>query len=130
GGGGGSSVRSSSSPARDNPALVRGNGGGSSSNSNSTPQSLPRGHGHLGSVSAVSPAHTHHSARPSAPSPSALKLAAVASRLELPPWGASSAGLNVAAGRKSPGLQQALEPPRVRAQVPPPHAAAPHTHQA
>ncbi|XP_012675276.2 enhancer of polycomb homolog 2 [Clupea harengus] len=85
GGGGGSSVRSSSSPARDNPALVRGNGGGSSSNSNSTPQSLPRGHGHLGSVSAVSPAHTHHSARPSAPSPSALKLAAVASSLDRVP---------------------------------------------
>uniref|UniRef100_A0A8C7N726 Enhancer of polycomb homolog n=1 Tax=Oncorhynchus kisutch TaxID=8019 RepID=A0A8C7N726_ONCKI len=41
----------------------------------SSPQSLPnhRGHG-----SAVSPAHHHHNARPSAPSPSALKLAAVA----------------------------------------------------
>uniref|UniRef100_A0A673X3L8 Enhancer of polycomb homolog n=1 Tax=Salmo trutta TaxID=8032 RepID=A0A673X3L8_SALTR len=41
----------------------------------SSPQSLPnhRGHG-----SAVSPAHHHHNARPSAPSPSALKLATVA----------------------------------------------------
>ncbi|XP_030642840.1 enhancer of polycomb homolog 2 [Chanos chanos] len=50
------------------------------------PQSLPHGHGLLGSVSAaVSPAHTHHSARPSAPSPSALKLATVASSLDRVP---------------------------------------------
>ncbi|KAG5283794.1 hypothetical protein AALO_G00046230 [Alosa alosa] len=83
GGGGSPAVRSSSSPARDSQGLIRGNG--SSSNSNSTPQSLPRGHAHLGSVSAVSPAHTHLGARPSAPSPSALKLAAVASSLDRVP---------------------------------------------
>uniref|UniRef100_A0A673I8R4 Enhancer of polycomb homolog n=1 Tax=Sinocyclocheilus rhinocerous TaxID=307959 RepID=A0A673I8R4_9TELE len=46
------------------------------------PQSLPHGHGHLSTVSAVSPAHTHHSARLCAPSPSALKLASVASSLD------------------------------------------------
>ncbi|XP_065148600.2 enhancer of polycomb homolog 2 isoform X2 [Paramisgurnus dabryanus] len=46
----------------------------------SVPQSLPHGHSHLSTVSAVSPAHTHHSARPCAPS--ALKLASVASSLD------------------------------------------------
>lgn len=46
------------------------------------PQSLPQGHSHLSTVSAVSPAHTHHNARPCAPSPSALKLASVASSLD------------------------------------------------
>ncbi|XP_062390394.1 enhancer of polycomb homolog 2 [Sardina pilchardus] len=96
GGGGSSAVRSTSSPARDSQGLIRGNGSSSSggggggggnnnSSSNSAPQSLPRGHAHLGSVSAVSPAHTHLSARPSAPSPSALKLAAVASSLDRVP---------------------------------------------
>ncbi|KAI4899688.1 hypothetical protein NFI96_025682 [Prochilodus magdalenae] len=50
------------------------------------PQSLPHGHGPLSSVSAVSPAHTHHnSARPCAPSPPALKLATVASSLDRVP---------------------------------------------
>ncbi|XP_056610336.1 enhancer of polycomb homolog 2 [Triplophysa dalaica] len=44
------------------------------------PQSLPHGRSHLSTVSAVSPAHTHHSARPCAPS--ALKLASVASSLD------------------------------------------------
>ncbi|XP_067110174.1 enhancer of polycomb homolog 2 [Osmerus mordax] len=47
------------------------------------PHSLPNhrshAHAHPGSVSAVSPAHLHHGARLSAPSPSALKLASVAS---------------------------------------------------
>ncbi|XP_063070305.1 enhancer of polycomb homolog 2 [Engraulis encrasicolus] len=100
GGGGSSSARSSSSPAGDGQSRGGGGGGGGSSNmsgnghsnsngggggGNSAPQSLPRGHTHLGSVSAVSPAHTHHSARPSAPSPSALKLAAVASSLDRVP---------------------------------------------
>ncbi|KAL2081173.1 hypothetical protein ACEWY4_023026 [Coilia grayii] len=86
-GGGGSSARSSSSPARDGQSRGSGGGGGggSSNGGNSAPQSLPRGHAHLGSVSAVSPAHTHHSARLSAPSPSALKLAAVASSLDRVP---------------------------------------------
>uniref|UniRef100_A0A671RRX2 Enhancer of polycomb homolog n=1 Tax=Sinocyclocheilus anshuiensis TaxID=1608454 RepID=A0A671RRX2_9TELE len=46
------------------------------------PQSLPHGHGHLSTVSTVSPAHMHHSARLCAPSPSALKLASVASSLD------------------------------------------------
>uniref|UniRef100_A0AAR2JWC7 Enhancer of polycomb homolog n=1 Tax=Pygocentrus nattereri TaxID=42514 RepID=A0AAR2JWC7_PYGNA len=50
------------------------------------PQSLPHGHGPLSSVSAVSPAHTHHnSARPCAPSPPALKLATIASSLDRVP---------------------------------------------
>ncbi|XP_041724639.2 enhancer of polycomb homolog 2-like isoform X1 [Coregonus clupeaformis] len=40
-----------------------------------TPQSLPN---HWGHGSAVSPAHHHHNSRPSAPSPSALKLATMA----------------------------------------------------
>ncbi|XP_016148557.1 enhancer of polycomb homolog 2-like [Sinocyclocheilus grahami] len=45
------------------------------------PQSLPHGHGH-GHLSTVSLAHMHHSARLCAPSPSALKLASVASSLD------------------------------------------------
>ncbi|KAM4609319.1 enhancer of polycomb homolog 2 isoform 2-T2 [Polymixia lowei] len=53
-----------------------------SASSSSSPQSLPN---HRSHVSAVSPAHHHHSARPSAPSPSALKLATVASTLDRVP---------------------------------------------
>ncbi|XP_066497291.1 enhancer of polycomb homolog 2 isoform X1 [Hoplias malabaricus] len=49
------------------------------------PQSLPHGHGPLSSVSAVSPAHTHHNTRPCDPSPPALKLATVASSLDRVP---------------------------------------------
>ncbi|XP_026872711.2 enhancer of polycomb homolog 2 isoform X1 [Electrophorus electricus] len=59
-----SSVRPSGGPPRPAPGV---------------PQSLPHGLGPLSSVSAVSPAHAHHSARPCAPSPPALKLASVAS---------------------------------------------------
>ncbi|XP_029937075.1 enhancer of polycomb homolog 2 isoform X2 [Myripristis murdjan] len=47
--------------------------------SSSSLQSLPN---HRNHVSAVSPAHHHHSAQPSAPSPSALKLATVATTLD------------------------------------------------
>ncbi|XP_071755020.1 enhancer of polycomb homolog 2 isoform X1 [Centroberyx gerrardi] len=52
------------------------------SSSSPSPQSLPN---HRSHVSAVSPAHHHHSARPSAPSPSALKLATVATTLDRVP---------------------------------------------
>ncbi|XP_051566818.1 enhancer of polycomb homolog 2-like [Myxocyprinus asiaticus] len=70
--------------AKLNRSAQSGVGGDSSSliwtSSRSNPQSLPHGHGHL---SAVSLAHTHHNARPCAPS--ALKLASVASCLDRVP---------------------------------------------
>lgn len=60
------------------------------------PQSLPHGHGHLSTVSAVSPAHTHHSARLCAPSPSALKLASVASSLDRVPKVTPTSAIDIA----------------------------------
>ncbi|XP_052004375.1 enhancer of polycomb homolog 2-like [Xyrauchen texanus] len=71
-------------PAKLNRSAQSGVGGDSSSliwtSSRSNPQSLPHGNGHM---SAVSLAHTHHNARPCAPS--ALKLASVASSLDRVP---------------------------------------------
>ncbi|XP_056146127.1 enhancer of polycomb homolog 2 [Lampris incognitus] len=70
------------------PGRLSSSGGGpllpthSTSSSVNSPQSLPN---HRSHVSAVSPAHHHHSARPSAPSPSALKLATMATTLDRVP---------------------------------------------
>ncbi|CAL8320669.1 unnamed protein product [Merluccius merluccius] len=66
---------SSSSTTTSHSSGPRGPGRSSSSTTSSSLQSLPNPRSH---VSAVSPANSHHSARPSAPSPSALKLAATA----------------------------------------------------
>ncbi len=60
------------------------------------PQSLPHGHGPLSTVSAVSPAHTHHSARLCTPSPSALKLASVASSLDRVPKVTPTSAIDIA----------------------------------
>ncbi|XP_059896695.1 enhancer of polycomb homolog 2 isoform X2 [Gadus macrocephalus] len=75
GGGGGSGTTTTSTSHSGGP---RGLGRSSSSTTSSSLQSLPNARSH---VSAVSPANSHHSARPSAPSPSALKLATAASAL-------------------------------------------------
>lgn len=91
--------------AKSNHSVQSGGGGESGSllrmtNASSTqlsvPQSLPHGHGHLSTVSAVSPAHTHHSARLCAPSPSALKLASVASSLDRVPKVTPTSAIDVA----------------------------------
>uniref|UniRef100_A0A8C2BZ26 Enhancer of polycomb homolog n=1 Tax=Cyprinus carpio TaxID=7962 RepID=A0A8C2BZ26_CYPCA len=66
------------------------------------PQSLPHGHGHLSTVSAVSPAHTHHSARLCAPSPSALKLASVASSLDRVPKVTPTSAIDIARENHEP----------------------------
>uniref|UniRef100_A0A8C1K6J6 Enhancer of polycomb homolog n=1 Tax=Cyprinus carpio TaxID=7962 RepID=A0A8C1K6J6_CYPCA len=66
------------------------------------PQSLPHGHGHLSTVSAVSPAHKHHSARLCAPSPSALKLASVASSLDRVPKVTPTSAIDVARENHEP----------------------------
>ncbi|CAL8370913.1 unnamed protein product [Arctogadus glacialis] len=75
GGGGGSGTTTTSTSHSGGP---RGLGRSSSSTTSSSLQSLPNARSH---VSAVSPANSHHSARPSAPSPSALKLATAATAL-------------------------------------------------
>ncbi|KAF7652650.1 hypothetical protein LDENG_00094040 [Lucifuga dentata] len=61
--------------------LARVSSSGTGSPAHLSPQSLPHQRGHVGAVS-PSPLHHHHSARPSAPSPSALKLATVATTLD------------------------------------------------
>ncbi|XP_056321297.1 enhancer of polycomb homolog 2 [Danio aesculapii] len=66
------------------------------------PQSLPHGHGHLSTVSAVSPAHTHHTARLCAPSPSALKLASVASSLDRVPKVTPTSAIDIARENHEP----------------------------
>uniref|UniRef100_A0A8C5C3W8 Enhancer of polycomb homolog n=1 Tax=Gadus morhua TaxID=8049 RepID=A0A8C5C3W8_GADMO len=76
GGGGGSGTTTTTSTSHS--GGPRGLGRSSSSTTSSSLQSLPNARSH---VSAVSPANSHHSARPSAPSPSALKLATAASAL-------------------------------------------------
>lgn len=91
--------------AKSNHSVQSGGGGESGSlvrmtNASSpqlpVPQSLPHGHGHLSTVSAVSPAHKHHSARLCAPSPSALKLASVASSLDRVPKVTPTSAIDVA----------------------------------
>ncbi|TRY59214.1 hypothetical protein DNTS_014612 [Danionella cerebrum] len=66
------------------------------------PQSLPKGHGHLSTVSAVSPANSHHAARLCAPSPSALKLASVASSLERGPKVSPASAIDIARENHEP----------------------------
>ncbi|XP_026126667.1 enhancer of polycomb homolog 2-like [Carassius auratus] len=66
------------------------------------PQSLPHGHGHLSTVSAVSPAQTHHGARLCAPSPSALKLASVARSLDRVPKVTPTSAIDVARENHEP----------------------------
>lgn len=66
------------------------------------PQSLPHGHGPLSTVSAVSPAHTHHSARLCTPSPSALKLASVASSLDRVPKVTPTSAIDIARENHEP----------------------------
>ncbi|XP_042619663.1 enhancer of polycomb homolog 2-like [Cyprinus carpio] len=97
--------------AKMNRSAQSGGGGESGSllrmtNASSTqlpvPQSLPHGHGHLSTVSAVSPAHTHHSARLCAPSPSALKLASVASSLDRVPKVTPTSAIDIARENHEP----------------------------
>uniref|UniRef100_A0A8C2DVY4 Enhancer of polycomb homolog n=1 Tax=Cyprinus carpio TaxID=7962 RepID=A0A8C2DVY4_CYPCA len=97
--------------AKSNHSVQSGGGGESGSlvrmtNASSpqlpVPQSLPHGHGHLSTVSAVSPAHKHHSARLCAPSPSALKLASVASSLDRVPKVTPTSAIDVARENHEP----------------------------
>uniref|UniRef100_A0A672SKU8 Enhancer of polycomb homolog n=1 Tax=Sinocyclocheilus grahami TaxID=75366 RepID=A0A672SKU8_SINGR len=81
---------------------VQSGGGESGSLVRMTNASLPHGHGHLSTVSTVSPAHTHHSARLCAPSPSALKLASVANSLDRVPKVTPTSAIDIARENHEP----------------------------
>uniref|UniRef100_A0A673LCU9 Enhancer of polycomb homolog n=1 Tax=Sinocyclocheilus rhinocerous TaxID=307959 RepID=A0A673LCU9_9TELE len=89
--------------AKLNRSVQSGGGGGESGSLvRMTNASLPHGHGHLSTVSAVSPAHTHHSARLCTPSPSALKLASVANSLDRVPKVTPTSAIDIARENHKP----------------------------
>uniref|UniRef100_A0A671S2G8 Enhancer of polycomb homolog n=1 Tax=Sinocyclocheilus anshuiensis TaxID=1608454 RepID=A0A671S2G8_9TELE len=89
--------------AKLNRSVQSGGGGGESGTLvRMTNASLPHGHRHLSTVSAVSPAHTHHSARLCAPSPSALKLASVANSLDRVPKVTPTSAIDIARENHEP----------------------------